>query len=468
MERASESQAARRARDAAVAAVAAAAVGGLAAADGGYFPVSWGWATLGLVWVALVALFVGAPRVGRDGLAAVGLLAALAVWTLVSAFWSTSVPLAILEAQRTLLYIAALAAFLLLGRPRARLAGTLAGIAAACGVNLVLGGAEPVGYENGLALLAAFGVVLALALAPYGLLALPVVVPVLLGAGSRGAWLALAVALAVALAPRLRFVTLAAGGAVALGAGLLASTYRPEYWQVALGQWADAPLAGTGAGTFARVWLAERDVNQTARDAHNLYLETAGELGLVGLALLLAVLLLPLRRPPRSRAAAGVYVAFLVHAALDWDWEQGAVTAAALAAAGALLCEPGPRVPRLPAALAAVVAGAAAAFTLAGNVSIARSAEAASSSDWERSAEWARRATRLAPWSGQPWVRLAEAERALGDRDAARASLRTAVERDATDFEAWVALARVTSASERRASLERARRLNPLGAPPVE
>ena len=62
-----------------------------------------------------------------------------------------------------------------------------------------------------------------------------------------------------------------------------------------------------------------------------------------GLALLLATLALPLAALPQARrlafgpAAAGAFVAYLLHAAVDWDWEVPAVTLAALFCAAALL-----------------------------------------------------------------------------------------------------------------------------------
>ena len=34
------------------------ATAGLAAANGGFFPSSWGWSALGLLWLAIVALIV--------------------------------------------------------------------------------------------------------------------------------------------------------------------------------------------------------------------------------------------------------------------------------------------------------------------------------------------------------------------------------------------------------------------------
>ena len=80
----------------------------------------------------------------------------------------------------------------------------------------------------------------------------------------------------------------------------------------------DEPLHGTGAGSFEAHWLRERPISFYARDAHNLYLETLGELGALGLASCSS---------PRSRfrspcsrrcagsatgpAAAGAFIAYL-------------------------------------------------------------------------------------------------------------------------------------------------------------
>jgi hypothetical protein len=72
-----------------------------------------------------------------------------------------------------------------------------------------------------------------------------------------------------------------------------------------------------------------------------LYLETAAELGLVGLVLLLAALGAPLvaaaRQPHAGAPAAAAYSTFLLHAGLDWDWEMPVTTFAGLACGAALL-----------------------------------------------------------------------------------------------------------------------------------
>ena len=52
---------------------------------------------------------------------------------------------------------------------------------------------------------------------------------------------------------------------------------------MALEAWADQPLAGIGSGGFQVHWLRERDRVDPSGDAHSLYIETAAELGVVGL-----------------------------------------------------------------------------------------------------------------------------------------------------------------------------------------
>src|SRR5436189_5358859 len=78
-------------------------VGGIAAANGGYFPTSWGWAAIAFAWVgALAVLLRSATDVGRLDLAFFGLLTAFAGWIWLSAFWSQSAPSSILEGERAL------------------------------------------------------------------------------------------------------------------------------------------------------------------------------------------------------------------------------------------------------------------------------------------------------------------------------------------------------------------------------
>ena len=121
--------------------------------------------------------------------------------------------------------------------------------------------------------------------------------------------------------------------------------YRPAYWHVAWKEASAHPVLGAGGGAFADYWSRYGDPNLEggALDAHNLYLETLAELGVVGLVLLAATLAVPLLVALRHRSnelvapAVGAYVAYLAHAAVDWDWEMPAVTLAALACGAAVL-----------------------------------------------------------------------------------------------------------------------------------
>jgi hypothetical protein len=119
----------------------------------------------------------------------------------------------------------------------------------------------------------------------------------------------------------------------------LASTEsnRYAYWRVAFDAFAGHPLQGVGSGGFRAEWRREREISDPARDAHSLYVETAGELGLVGLLLLGAAIagiaVGAWRGPPGLVAALLLYAA---HAGIDWDWEMPAVTLVALLIAGAL------------------------------------------------------------------------------------------------------------------------------------
>jgi O-antigen ligase len=136
---------------------------------------------------------------------------------------------------------------------------------------------------------------------------------------------------------------LVAGGAV-LGQGHLRRNDRVAYWRLAMKDFESHVAVGSGAGTYAGYWSRHPERSYFAPfHAHSLYLETAAELGVVGLALVVAMLALPLgsmggRDPIRLGATCG-FLAFALHAAVDWDWDVPVVTTAALFLASIAVAE---------------------------------------------------------------------------------------------------------------------------------
>ena len=254
------------------------------------------------------------------------------------------------------------------------------------------------------------------------------------------------------------------------------SNGRIDLWRVAWRDYAAHPWLGSGSGSYERYWNQLRPVAGKVVNAHSLYVETLAELGPVGLGLLLVTLCAPIvaavraRRRSLASVALGAYVAFLVHAAVDWDWQVPAVTLAALFCGCAVLAaargvgEPGRRlrIPRVP-AVAVTVALAAFAFVgLRGNEAISSAEAAASKSQWKQAAADARSASDWAPWSARPWQLLGEAQYQEGKRAAARASFRRAIAADPSDWSIWLDLAVAGTGAERRQAFAQASRLNPL------
>jgi hypothetical protein len=124
-----------------------------------------------------------------------------------------------------------------------------------------------------------------------------------------------------------------------------AGSHRLSYWRVALDVAADHPLAGAGPGAFGVDWLQRRSIDERVRNAHSLELETLADLGLIGAALLAAVLAATALasagalRADRALAAGPAAAALTgaLHAGLDWDWEMPALTLVVVALAGLLL-----------------------------------------------------------------------------------------------------------------------------------
>jgi hypothetical protein len=127
---------------------------------------------------------------------------------------------------------------------------------------------------------------------------------------------------------------------------------RFPLWRVAWHRFQARPVLGQGAGTFENSWDRYRPQGSYfVVNAHSLYLENLDELGIVGLALLVAVFVLFLvvtlaraRGPDRPIYAAvfAVMLAWVIHAGVDWDWQMPVVTIVVFSLAGFVLARAAP------------------------------------------------------------------------------------------------------------------------------
>ena len=116
-----------------------------------------------------------------------------------------------------------------------------------------------------------------------------------------------------------------------------ANNGRIVLWKAAVQMFDRRPLTGDGAGTFQVSWTQLRPPPGTyyVTDTHNLYLQSLGELGVVGVALivvaiggLLIGIAARIRGPSRALYAAifAAILAWAIHGAVDWDWQMPAVS----------------------------------------------------------------------------------------------------------------------------------------------
>jgi O-antigen ligase len=236
-------------REAVVGIGAFALVAALGFDDGGYPPSAWGWSSVVVLAVLAVLLGRGVGRPGRAALALVAALAGLAAWTAASLAWSGDFSASVLEIERVVLYLGASAVFVLAAPGRALLAGILAATTLLCGYGLarwLLGEpevplsadpeaagrlSEPVGYANGVAILAVIGLLLAIGFAAratrtsaaaVAAAPLPLLAATLYFTFSRGGWVALAGGLTVAIVVGPQRLQLAATAVVLGGPAALA------------------------------------------------------------------------------------------------------------------------------------------------------------------------------------------------------------------------------------------------------
>ena len=290
-----------------------------------------------------------------------------------------------------------------------------------------------------------------------------------------------------------------AGEDLGTGSHLLSGTSsgRWQFWQAAGDAFADAPLLGHGAGSYEAWWAQHGSIPYFTRQAHSLYLETAAELGIGGLLILLAlagVVAVTARRRlrradarERTTIAALIAVAggFAVAAGLDWMWELPAVTIAGLIAIGLLTgratlpagaeaarhdADPQPagrprRAMRIVVPACAAVAIGLLALPWLAQRDVRDSRAAALAGDTATAVDKARAAQRLTPWAASPHLQHALALEGAGDLEAARHAVARAETRAPSDWRIPLVAARIERSAGNgmaaTAALARARALNP-------
>lgn len=261
---------------------------------------------------------------------------------------------------------------------------------------------------------------------------------------------------------------------------------RYQYWEQTLEAAKTDPLKGIGSGTFEYWWARNTTYSGGfIRDAHSLYMETLGELGIVGLLLIAGLLLLaigsgitrafgPLPAERRSvyAAATAALLAFAAGAALEWVWEIGALAIAALVLV-AVLC--GRSDDDAPAAAGTLTRGAMAVLALAGVVAVVvplagaaalhTSRDEVQAGELARGFEQAKTVTDVQPYSASGYLQQALIYERAGAIDRALDAARTAAAEEPTNWRPWLIVSRLAArdgdAAQSVRAYRKAKRLNP-------
>ncbi|HET8953537.1 MAG TPA: O-antigen ligase family protein, partial [Solirubrobacteraceae bacterium] len=222
---------------------------------------------------------------------------------------------------------------------------------------------------------------------------------------------------------------------------------RVDHWNVALDSFRADELKGSGAGTFQNEWNRYRPAEFQVMDAHSLYIETLGEMGIVGIALLMTALLAialgliwRLRGPGRPAAAAvlAVFGTWALHAGVDWDWELTSVSVWMFGIAGIALASPVPegarrpmpRLLRLVAALGVLVLAISPAAMWRSQTRLADAGRAFERGDCNTTIDAALDSLGAVGQRAEPWELIAYCDIRLGQPKLAIGAAEAAVRRD--------------------------------------
>lgn len=265
--------------------------------------------------------------------------------------------------------------------------------------------------------------------------------------------------------------------------------WRWQFWGAAANEFRAHPLVGDGAGSFEAWWASHGAVIGFVSNPHSLYMEALGELGAVGLALVLGAFLVGLATALRgvfrahggdrdtAAAVAAAFIGYAVAAGVDWMWELPAVSVVGMAvlALGLVAARNPADLPHAPHARMrmlrpALVAIAALIVAFQADLFVADAALRSSRRDvalgnLTAAHDSANRGRILEPWAATPYLQLALVAEQRGDLRSAHGFISQALARDTTDWRLWLVAARIDigrgAIRDARVSLDRARSLNP-------
>jgi O-Antigen ligase len=270
--------------------------------------------------------------------------------------------------------------------------------------------------------------------------------------------------------------------------GSIAGESRYQFWSSAAREFTHEPLAGTGSGTFAIWWPQDGDTGENVLDTHSLYMQTLGELGLVGLALLASFIALSLvagtmrvlntalsERPSLAAALAGS-TAIWVTSIFDWTWKVPVLPIASLLLIAALLtsrataspaAKPWPVSARIGVAVVSLIAIVAIAIPLASTSLVRQSQDAAQEGNVQKALDDARSAQNVMPGAAGPRQQQALVLESAGDFDSAAEAIAGATEKEPNNWRLWLVRSRIEAerghAAAAVAYYRVSRSLNPHG-----
>jgi hypothetical protein len=237
---------------------------------------------------------------------------------------------------------------------------------------------------------------------------------------------------------------------------------RWQFWTAALDEWRSAKLAGRGAGSFASWWAEHGSISMTTQNAHSIFFEALGELGLIGFLLVAVVWILgPALGLARTRSFQGekrlavavpasAAAAFAAGAAVDWVWELPAVAVVGVTALA--LCLGDSRAPARARTVSrwgwAIVVVPLLVIILeivpwTAALALGQSRDAASHGELDAATTAALRAHALEPWATAPSVQLALLDELQGRLGTAQAWIDEARRANGEDWQVRLIAARI-------------------------